>query len=75
MDRETALKVCGLADELLAKAAELLEVVNVSCSQEERASIHAPLATVIGEVDVEILEPIYKQHPDLRPSELEPIRS
>ncbi len=75
MDRETALKVSKLADELLAKAAELLEVVNASCSQEERTSIHAPLATVIGEVDVEILEPIYRQYPDLRPSDLEPIQS
>jgi len=74
MNRETALKVSKVADELLAKAAELLEVVNASCSQEERATIHAPLATVIGEVDVEILEPIYKQYPDLRPSGLEAIQ-
>jgi hypothetical protein len=60
MDRETA---------------ELLEVVNASCSQEERTSIHRPLATVIGEVDIEILEPIYRQYPDLRPADLEPIES
>lgn len=74
MDRETALRVSKMADDLLAKAAELLEVVNSSCSQEERTAIHAPLATVIGEVDVEILELIYRQYPDLRPTGLEAIQ-
>ncbi|MFT3664267.1 hypothetical protein [Piscinibacter sp.] len=74
MDRETATSISKLADELLAKAAELLEVVNASCSKDERAMLHVPLATVIGEVDVEILEPIYKQFPDLRPSDLEAIQ-
>jgi hypothetical protein len=73
MDRDTALKVTRLADELLAKAAELLEVVNTSCSQEERGLIHAPLATVIGEVDLEVLEPIYQQYPELRPAGLDAV--
>ena len=75
MDRNTAINICKLADELLAKAAELLEAVNSSCSEEERRRIHGPLGTVIGEVDVEILEPIYKQYPDLRPMGLDEIKS
>lgn len=74
MDRTTAIRVCKIADELLGKAAQLLEVVNASCPPDERTAIHVPLATVIGEVDVEILEPIYRQYPDLRPEGLEEIK-
>lgn len=74
MDRATAVRVCAIVDELLAKAAQLLEVVNASCLPDERTAIHAPLATVIGEVDVEILEPIYRQYPDLRPDGLDEIK-
>jgi hypothetical protein len=74
MDKSTAFKMRELADELLAKAAELLNVVNQSCSQEERRGFHAALGTVIGEVDLEILEPIYKQYPEWRPPDLEEIK-
>jgi hypothetical protein len=75
MDKDTAIKICKLADELLAKAASLLDVVNDSCLQEEQGRFHAALGTVIGEVDIEILEPLYKQYPELRPSNLEEIKS
>lgn len=74
MDKDTALKMRELADELLAKAAELLDVVNKSCPQEERSGFQAALGTVIGEVDLEILEPVYKQYPEWRPPNLEEIK-
>lgn len=75
MDKNAAIRICELADELLSKAASLLDVVNNSCLQEEQGRFHAALGTVIGEVDVEILEPVYKQYPELRPSGLEEIKS
>lgn len=75
MDRDAALRVSKLADELLSKAADLLDVVNSLCSQEERSKFHAALGTVIGEVDLEILEPVYKQFPDLRPPDMEEIKN
>jgi hypothetical protein len=74
MDKDTALKMRELADELLAKTADLLDVVNKSCSQEERSGFQAAIGTVIGEVDLEILEPIYKQHPEWRPPYFEEIK-
>jgi hypothetical protein len=74
MDKDTALKVCELADALLSKAADLLDVVNNSALQEERGTFLAVLATVIGEVDLEILEPVYKQYPELRPPSLDAIK-
>ncbi len=73
MDRDAALIVCKLADELLSKAAELLDVVN-GFPQDERGRFHAALGTVISEVDLEILETVYKQYPDLRPLEMEEIK-
>lgn len=74
MDKDTALKLSKLADELLEKAAELLDVVNNSCPKEERSGFHAALGTVIGEIDLEILEPIYKQYPEWRPPSLEEVK-
>lgn len=74
MDKDVAIRVCKLADELLSKAAELLDVINSSCAQEVRGKFHSALGTVIGEVDLEILEPIYKQFPDLRPPDIEEIK-
>ena len=74
MDRNTAVKVCAIADEIMSQAGQLLDVVNESCGPDERTLLHKPLARVIGEVDLEILEPIYRTYPDLRPGGLEEIR-
>lgn len=74
MDRETAVRVSVAADAVLSSVGALLDAINQSCDQETRKRVQLALGTVIAEVDLEILEPIYKQYPDLRPGGLEEIR-
>jgi len=39
-----------------------------------RKKFHSVMANVVAEIDLELLEPIYKQFPDLRPAGLDAIK-
>lgn len=74
MDREVALKVNGLIEQMIGIANEVLFIVNNSSDDGNKKKIQIALGTAIAEIDLEILEPIYKQFPDLRPPEMEEIQ-
>ncbi len=67
MDKETAVRINGLIVKIVARANEVLSVAETSCDKETRARVERALALAVTELDLEILEPIYKEHPELRP--------
>lgn len=75
MNRADAEKVNALMSELFGRINQILLVVNNSGDVGLRKSTQLALGKVTAELDLEILEPIYKQFPDLRPPELEEVSS
>ena len=74
MDRATAEKINALVLVMFEHANEVLFVVNnASAAAEVRKKTQRVLGTVIAELDLEVLEPIYKQFPDLRPPGMDEI--
>lgn len=74
MNRNDAIKVNDYVDKIIALANDVLHIGNHCGDEESRKNIQRSLAIVVTELDLEILEPIYKQFPDLRPPEMEEIR-
>jgi hypothetical protein len=74
MDKSTAIKVAEHFDAMIAHANEVLYLVNNNCSREDRDCYQKVLGTVVTELDLELLEPIYKAFPDLRPKDMEELR-
>jgi hypothetical protein len=53
---------------------DVLLLINNFGSEEERGRFQEILGTAVANIDLDLLEPIYKQHPDLRPKDMEEIR-
>jgi hypothetical protein len=75
MDKDTAVKVTKHIEAMIDEANEMLYLVNNSCPQDVRQRFQQVLGTAVAEIDLELLEPIYKEFPDLRPDGLEEIKS
>ena len=75
MNRATAEKMHALVSAMFEQANELLFVVNnATDAADVRKKTQRVLGTLIAELDLEVLEPIYKQFPDLRPPDMDAIR-
>ncbi len=74
MDKETALKVAKHLDAMFEQANEALYLVNNNAPEVTREQFQKVLGTAVAEIDLELLEPIYKQFPELRPKGMEEIR-
>lgn len=69
-DRNVAAEVskCLLeANRLLNQA---VAVANAGSSMEEFSAFRLAIGKVLGELLVEVVNPLYRQHPDLKPPEL-----
>lgn len=75
MDRANAEKIHALISVMFEQANEVLFIVNNTSDADLRKKTQRSMAVVIGELDLEILEPIYKQFPDLRPPDMEEVRN
>ena len=73
MNREIAYSINKSVEDIITIANEILFVINNNQDENSAKFKHA-LAVAITEIDLEILEPIYKQFPDLRPSEMVEIK-
>lgn len=74
MDRDIAAKVVRHFDQVFDNINDALYLVNNSDVGALRQRFQSVLATVIAEIDLELLEPIFKEHPDLRPKDMEEIK-
>jgi hypothetical protein len=75
MDKDNAIKVTKHLQAMFDQANEALYIANNGCSKDVRETFQKVLGTAVAEIDLELLEPIYKQFPDLRPDGLEEIKS
>jgi hypothetical protein len=66
MNREIADRINKSVEDIMAIANDILFVLNNN-EDENSGKFKRALAVAITEIDLEILEPIYKQFPDLRP--------
>ena len=73
MDRANAEKIHALISTMFEHANDVLFIVNNSSDTDLRKKTQKAIGTVIAELDLEILEPIYKQFPDLRPPDMEEV--
>lgn len=74
MNRAIAKQIVDHLHAAFDEANEALYVANNYDVGTLRQVIQAVMARVIAEIDLDILEPIYKEHPDLRPEGMEEIR-
>lgn len=74
MNRDDAVKINDYVEKIIVLANDVLYIGNNCGDEESRKNIQRILAIVVTELDLEILEPIYKQFPDLRPPEMEEIK-
>lgn len=74
MNRDDAVKVNDYVEKIIELSNEVLYIGNNCGDDESKKNIQRVLAVVVTELDLEILEPIYKKFPDLRPSEMEEIK-
>lgn len=73
MNREFAESINKSVEDIIAIANNILFVINNNQDGNSAKFKHA-LALAITEIDLEILEPIYKQFSDLRPSDMVEIK-
>ena len=74
MNRETAVKVLGHAEAMLEQGNRILNLINNNSDEDERKRYHDVLGTAVANIDLDLLEPLYKQFPDLRPKDMEEIK-
>ena len=70
MKREPAIKVNETLLDCYFKLHETIDVVREHCDEEERKAYSRAVGKVLGYLLLDVLEPIYVEHPDLRPEQL-----
>ncbi len=75
MDHTTAEKIHTSILRIFEAINETLFIVNHSGDTTVRKTVQTIVATAIADLDFEVLEPIYKQFPELRPSDMEEVDS
>ena len=68
---ETAKYVSELVLEIKERLSESIESVQDSCSPENFLNYRRRVGTLVYSIFEQILDPIYIQHPELKPPELE----
>lgn len=71
MKREVAETINQLMLEYGAKLNESVRLVMESSSAAELEGYRAAVGQIMGTMLLDIMEPIYREHPDLKPPELE----
>ncbi len=68
--KKVAAEISQLVLDYGAKLDASVALVKAQCSAEEFAAYRKAVGMVMGEVLFEIMNPLYEQHPDLKPAEL-----
>jgi hypothetical protein len=69
-DRALAQEVSTLMLEYGARLNDLVARAQVACPDSEFQQFRRGIGTVMGNMLLEIMNPLYKQHPDLKPKQL-----
>jgi hypothetical protein len=70
-DKSIAREISDLMIEFSDRIDRSILTVQENCSQEEFKAYRLAAAKVLGEVLLEVMNPLYADHPDLKPAGLE----
>ena len=70
MKREVAEAICSMLDDMLHHLQNFNNYVNENCDDTQIEKIRPAVAACVAELDLEILDPIYRIFPDLKPQHL-----
>jgi hypothetical protein len=70
-DEIVAREVSQLMLEIGARLDRSVELVSNNCSQEECKVYRRAVGAILGEILLTVLNPLYSEHPSLKPPELE----
>ena len=70
-DEKIATDINSLMLEYRGKLSQSMEFVRENCNDKEIIQYREALGKVIGYMIIDIMEPIYEEHPDIRPPELD----
>jgi hypothetical protein len=68
MKRQVAEDICRMVDEILTQMQAFNNYAIENCDRSHLERIVPALALCVTELDIEILEPVYKQYPELKPA-------
>jgi hypothetical protein len=68
MKKQAAEDVCRMVEEVINQMQTLNNYVLANCEQSELERIAPVLALCVTELDVEILVPIHREYPGLKPT-------
>jgi hypothetical protein len=75
MQREVAEEILALMLEYSGKLDRSVRLVKDTCSEKEFLIYRKAVGKIMGEMYMEIMWPIFHEHPDLEPEEMKPKRS
>jgi hypothetical protein len=64
-DRGSAEKIRDLSLQAVSRLSEVLSLSRSGCSEQEYERFRKGVGLAIGQIQAEILDPIYSQYPDL----------
>jgi hypothetical protein len=70
-DKSVARQISDLMIEFSARIDRSILTVQEKCSPEEFKAYRLATAKVLGEILLEVLNPLYDEHPDLKPAGLD----
>jgi len=68
MKKQVAEEICRMVDDILAKMQTFNNYAIENCERPQLERIAPALALCVAELDIEILEPVYREYPELRPA-------
>jgi len=71
MKRDVAEAINALMLEYGAKLDDSVRLVMQSCSEAEFYAYRAAIAQMMGTMLIDVMNPIYREYPDLKPPELD----
>lgn len=69
MEKHVATGIVALVRECSNKLNMSIQTVKDTCTKQEFLDYRKAAGRIMGEMQVEILSPIFKEHPDLEPEE------
>ena len=70
MKKDIANQINNLMLEYSAKLTDSLRLVHENCTDKEYATYRAVVAKLMGDMLLDVMNPIYAEHPELKPEQL-----
>lgn len=70
MKKEIASELNNLMLAFSARLTESLRLVRENCTDDEYVTYRAVVAKLMGDMLLDVMNPIYAEHPDLKPEQL-----